>query len=157
MQHRIVFEEEKANRAKENEEKYRKQVVDIKALMDKEKNEKEQIIYAMSSQTKRMEDDYLSKINKLEIQVKKEEEELKEKEQALLDLERDTDEELQRKQEEIRLLNNNMEMMSSEFMGMLKGTLDKMKSRIDTAGSADIIKESEAAIVKKLDEFNKKD
>jgi hypothetical protein len=126
-----VLEEEKANRAKENEEKYRTQVLTIKGEIEKEAKEKERITAMMAADIRHNEERMMAELKTLEDIVKTLEEDssnaaltfAEKMDEEITTLQNTTEEELLRKDAEIRQLNSNMEMMSTEFMGMLKAPL----------------------------------
>jgi len=74
----------------------------------------------MTAEISRMEETMMKQIKIQEEIVNRYEQELKDRDSQIEKLQKDTEEEVRRKKDEIRQLKNNMEMMSSEFMGMLK-------------------------------------
>ena len=116
----VVLEESKANRSDENIEKYRRLELEIKDELDKEKGETEKITYSMGEKIKRMEETMIKRLKVQEEAVTKYTQELKDKNQAIEDLQKNMEDTKRTKDDEIRRLENHMEMMSSEFMTMLK-------------------------------------
>ena len=77
-------------------------------------------MYGMGEKIKRMEETMTKDLKSQEESVAKFTQELKNKNEEIENIERNMEETIRAKDEEIHRLENHMEMMSSEFMTMLK-------------------------------------
>lgn len=116
----LVLEENKANRSNENVEKYREMELKISEEIEQVRREKDQITSSMSMQIKNMEDTMTRKMKTQEEAVAKYTEELKKKNESIEAIQKETEDMIRASDDEIHRLENHMEMMSSEFMSMLK-------------------------------------
>mmetsp|Transcript_82974 Transcript_82974/g.185240 ORF Transcript_82974/g.185240 Transcript_82974/m.185240 type:complete len:222 (-) Transcript_82974:54-719(-) len=84
----------------------------------------------MARQYKALQEELIYKINSLETQLTEQKEELDITNHELQELIRDKDDDIEHKDEQIRLLNQRMNEMSTEFANMLSETLELMRSHI---------------------------
>lgn len=99
----------------------------------------------MARQYKALQEELIYKINSLETQLTEQKEELDITSHELKELVRDKDEDIENKDDQIKLLNERMNEMSSEFAGMLGETLDLMKQHISEKLSDNALGDAEAA------------
>jgi len=85
----------------------------------------------MARQYKALQEELIWKINSLETQLTEQKEELDIANHELRELIRDKDEDIEHKDQQIGLLNDRMNEMSSEFANMLTETLDLMRKHVD--------------------------
>merc|ERR1719482_1874500 len=85
----------------------------------------------MARQYKALQEELIWKINSLETQLTEQKEELDIANHELRELIRDKDEDIEHKDQQIGLLNERMNEMSSEFANMLTETLDLMRKHVN--------------------------
>jgi len=152
LQQKIVFEQERADKAKASENEIRQKMLELNKDVDDEKRRTNDIVCDMTRQYKSLQEDLVGQINNLQGQVKDHKDTITEKDQAIYLLTREKEDEVARKDEEIRDLKRKIEEMSNDFARMLQDTLNKMQERIELANNQ-WESENDANVLKRFQDF----
>ena len=111
-----------------------------------------EIISDMTRQFKSVEEELMNRINRLELSKENNTAEMKKLEDTKKNLDAEILEISNAKAEEIAKLKKSIEEMSYEFAQMLKETLEKMKSKIETANQK-WEDENDGAMLKRFEDY----
>ena len=111
-----------------------------------------EIISDMTRQFKSVEEELMNRINKLELRKENNTAEMKQLEETKKNLDTEINDIRSAKTEEISKLKKSIEEMSHEFALMLKDTLEKMKTKIETANQK-WEDENDGAMLKRFEDY----
>ena len=149
---KIVKEEEIANSSKGAENEIKQRVLDLRIMLEEEKRRRIEIAGEMASQYKRLQENLDMKLTNLTNTSNQLMSDIEARNETLEKLRKDRDNMAQEKDSIIEAHKKSMTEMSDQFLDMLKDTLTKIKSRIDSA-SSEFEKTNEGSLKKKLEEF----
>merc|ERR1719420_2884819 len=126
-----MVKSDEADECSRSEIELRAKVEQMEEQFEQEKKTTFAVTADMARQYKALQEELIWKINSLETQLTEQKEELDIANHELRELIRDKDEDIEHKDQQIGLLNDRMNEMSSEFANMLTETLDLMRKHVD--------------------------
>merc|ERR1719420_1994275 len=126
-----MVKSDEADECSRSEIELRAKVEQMEEQFEQEKKTTFAVTADMARQYKALQEELIWKINSLETQLTEQKEELDIANHELRELIRDKDEDIEHKDQQIGLLNDRMNEMSSEFANMLTETLDLMRKHVN--------------------------